>query len=123
MAVEKTCPSRTKVYVRISSRNLMHMTVSKLMELLAGKAGVLDGKFHYGIAFSGDKVEDVSTDLIRHGFNYAGLTCGNSELQVARREQKCTQCAIHIKLNVDMPMLNVQFSLFIPCSGQRWKPL
>ena len=55
------------------------MTVGKLMELLAGKAGVLDGKFHYGTAFSGDKVEDVSADLIRHGFNYAGkdyLTSG-----------------------------------------------
>ena len=24
------------------------MTVGKLMELLGGKAGVLDGKFHYG---------------------------------------------------------------------------
>ena len=55
------------------------MTVGKLMELLAGKAGVLDGKFHYGTAFGGDKVEDVSADLIRHGFNYAGkdyLTSG-----------------------------------------------
>ena len=55
------------------------MTVGKLMELLAGKAGVLAGKFHYGMAFSGDKVEDVSADLIRHGFNYAGkdyLTSG-----------------------------------------------
>ena len=48
------------------------MTVGKLIELLAGKAGVLDGKFHYGTAFGGDKVEDVSADLIRHGFNYAG---------------------------------------------------
>lgn len=55
------------------------MTVGKLMELLAGKAGVLDGKFHYGTAFGGDKVEDLSADLIRHGFNYAGkdyLTSG-----------------------------------------------
>ena len=48
------------------------MTVGKMIELLAGKAGVLDGKFHYGTAFSGDRVEDVSADLIRHGFNYAG---------------------------------------------------
>lgn len=55
------------------------MTVGKLIELLAGKAGVLDGKFHYGTAFSGDKVADVSEDLVRHGFNYAGkdyLTSG-----------------------------------------------
>ena len=34
---------------------------------------MLDGKFHYGTAFGGDKVEDVSADLIIcHGFNYAG---------------------------------------------------
>ena len=55
------------------------MTVGKLIELLAGKAGVLDGKFHYGTAFGGDKVEDISADLIRYGFNYAGkdyLTSG-----------------------------------------------
>lgn len=55
------------------------MTVGKLIELLAGKAGVLDGKFHYGTAFGGDKVADVSEDLIRNGFNYAGkdyLTSG-----------------------------------------------
>ncbi|GAB1598909.1 DNA-directed RNA polymerase III subunit RPC2-like [Argonauta hians] len=48
------------------------MTVGKLMELLGGKAGVLDGKFHYGTAFGGDKVVDLSEDLIRHGFNYQG---------------------------------------------------
>ena len=74
------------------------MTVGKLMELLAGKAGVLDGKFHYGTAFSGDKVEDVSADLIRHGFNYAGkdyLTSGIT----GRLWQKCTiqmfPCSLH----------------------------
>ena len=48
------------------------MTVGKLIELLAGKAGVLDGCFHYGTAFGGSKVEDVSQDLIRYGFNYLG---------------------------------------------------
>ena len=48
------------------------MTVGKLIELLAGKAGVLEGKLHYGTAFGGDKVVDVGADLIRHGFNYAG---------------------------------------------------
>ena len=65
------------------------MMVGKLMKLLVGKAGVLDGKFHYGTAFSGDKVEDVSADLIRHGFNYAGkdyLTTGIT----CRLWQKCT---------------------------------
>ncbi|XP_064629058.1 DNA-directed RNA polymerase III subunit RPC2-like [Lineus longissimus] len=48
------------------------MTVGKLIELMAGKAGVLDGKFHYGTAFGGDRVQDLSEDLIRHGFNYLG---------------------------------------------------
>lgn len=55
------------------------MTVGKLIELLAGKAGVLDGGFRYGTAFGGDKVADISEDLVRHGFNYAGkdyLTSG-----------------------------------------------
>lgn len=31
------------------------MKVGKLIELLAGKAGVIDGKFHYGTVFGGDK--------------------------------------------------------------------
>ncbi|XP_061415849.1 DNA-directed RNA polymerase III subunit RPC2 [Lethenteron reissneri] len=48
------------------------MTVGKLMELLAGKAGVLDGRFHYGTAFGGSRVRDVCEDLIRHGYNYQG---------------------------------------------------
>ena len=48
------------------------MTVGKLIELLAGKAGVLDGRFHYGTAFGGSKVSDVSADLVKHGFNYLG---------------------------------------------------
>lgn len=46
--------------------------VGKLIELLAGKAGVLDGRFHYGTAFGGSKVKDVCEDLIRHGYNYLG---------------------------------------------------
>ncbi|CAH1244351.1 POLR3B [Branchiostoma lanceolatum] len=55
------------------------MTVGKLMELLAGKAGVLEGKFHYGTAFGGSKVADVCEELAQHGFNYQGkdyLTSG-----------------------------------------------
>lgn len=51
-----------------------HLTpqVGKLIELLAGKAGVLDGRFHYGTAFGGSKVKDVCEDLVRHGYNYLG---------------------------------------------------
>jgi DNA-directed RNA polymerase III subunit RPC2 len=55
------------------------MTVGKLMELLGGKAGVLKGKFHYGTAFGGSKVADISQELIEAGFNYQGkdsLTSG-----------------------------------------------
>lgn len=48
------------------------MTVGKLMELMAGKAGVLEGHFGYGTAFGGDKVEDVCGALVDHGFNYSG---------------------------------------------------
>uniref|UniRef100_A0A671KAP0 DNA-directed RNA polymerase n=1 Tax=Sinocyclocheilus anshuiensis TaxID=1608454 RepID=A0A671KAP0_9TELE len=48
------------------------MTVGKLIELLAGKAGVLDGRFHYCTAFGGSKVKDVCEDLIRYGYNYQG---------------------------------------------------
>ncbi|XP_074031001.1 RNA polymerase III subunit RpIII128 isoform X2 [Leptinotarsa decemlineata] len=48
------------------------MTVGKLIELLSGKAGLLEGKFHYGTAFGGSKVSDVSEELANHGFNYLG---------------------------------------------------
>ncbi|KAI0052502.1 beta and beta-prime subunits of DNA dependent RNA-polymerase [Auriscalpium vulgare] len=55
------------------------MTVGKMIELLAGKAGVLAGKLQYGTAFGGSKVEDMSRILIENGFSYAGkdmLTSG-----------------------------------------------
>ncbi|KAI8070852.1 DNA-directed RNA polymerase III subunit RPC2 [Gongronella butleri] len=48
------------------------MTVGKMIELLAGKAGVLAGKLQYGTAFGGSKVEDMSRILIENGFNYSG---------------------------------------------------
>ncbi|KAG8908842.1 DNA-directed RNA polymerase III core subunit ret1 [Tulasnella sp. 403] len=63
------------------------MTVGKMIELLAGKAGVLTGKLQYGTAFGGSKVEDMSRILIECGFNYAGkdsLTSGiTGEVQEA----------------------------------------
>lgn len=55
------------------------MTVGKLMELLGGKAGLLEGKFHYGTAFGGSKVSDICEELVKHGYNYLGkdiLTSG-----------------------------------------------
>jgi hypothetical protein len=50
-----------------------------MIELLAGKAGVLKGKLQYGTAFGGSKVEDMCQILTEAGFNYAGkdmLTSG-----------------------------------------------
>ena len=55
------------------------MTVGKMIELIAGKAGVLDGKRRYGTAFGGDKAADVSAALVEQGYHYAGkeyLTSG-----------------------------------------------
>ena len=48
------------------------MTVGKMIELLAGKAGVLTGELQYGTAFSGSKVEDMGRILVEHGYNYHG---------------------------------------------------
>ena len=50
-----------------------------MLELISGKAGVLAGKFEYGTAFGGSKVEDMSRVLVENGYNYAGkdyLTSG-----------------------------------------------
>ncbi len=55
------------------------MTVGKMLELVAGKAGVLSGKLQYGTAFGGSKVEDMADILIGKGFSYSGkdfLTSG-----------------------------------------------
>ncbi|KAL8712833.1 MAG: hypothetical protein Q9220_003041 [cf. Caloplaca sp. 1 TL-2023] len=48
------------------------MTVGKMLELVAGKAGVLAGEFEYGTAFGGSKVEDMGNILIKNGFSYSG---------------------------------------------------
>ena len=61
------------------------MTVGKLIELLAGKAGLMEGKLKYGTAFGGDKVLDVSKILIDHGYSYSGkdmLTSGVTGEQI-----------------------------------------
>ncbi|PWN26316.1 beta and beta-prime subunits of DNA dependent RNA-polymerase [Jaminaea rosea] len=55
------------------------MTVGKMIELLAGKAGVISGSLQYGTAFGGSKVEDMSRLLIEAGYSYGGkdfLTSG-----------------------------------------------
>lgn len=48
------------------------MTVGKMLELVSGKAGVLNGTLEYGTAFGGSKVEDMGDILISHGFSYSG---------------------------------------------------
>lgn len=57
------------------------MTVGKLIELIAGKSALLDGKFKYGTAFAGDRVDDIGKILTKNGFSltgkdflYSGLT-------------------------------------------------
>jgi DNA-directed RNA polymerase III subunit RPC2 len=55
------------------------MTVGKMIELIAGKAGVMDGVRRYGSAFGGDPVSQCSAALVQAGFHYAGkeyLTSG-----------------------------------------------
>lgn len=48
------------------------MTVGKMLELLSGKAGVLNGTLEYGTAFGGSKVDDMSKILVDNGFSYSG---------------------------------------------------
>ena len=48
------------------------MTVGKMLELLAGKGGVLEGKQAYGTVFGGTPRDDVCKQLIKHGFNPSG---------------------------------------------------
>ena len=55
------------------------MTVGKMIELIAGKAGVLDGVRRYGSAFGGDPVASCSAALVTAGYHYGGkeiLTSG-----------------------------------------------
>ena len=48
------------------------MTVGKMLELVAGKAGVMTGQLQYGTAFGGSSVEDMGEILISNGFSYSG---------------------------------------------------
>ena len=55
------------------------MTVGKMIELIGGKAGVLDGYRRYGTAFGGDSATSISQALVAHGYHYGGkemLTSG-----------------------------------------------
>lgn len=48
------------------------MTVGKMIELISGKAGVLNGSLEYGTCFGGSKLEEMSKILVDNGFNYSG---------------------------------------------------
>jgi DNA-directed RNA polymerase III subunit RPC2 len=48
------------------------MTVGKMIELISGKAGVLNGSLEYGTCFGGSDLEDMSKILVEKGFNYSG---------------------------------------------------
>ncbi|QHS76302.1 DNA-directed RNA polymerase III core subunit RET1 [Saccharomyces paradoxus] len=48
------------------------MTVGKMIELISGKAGVLNGTLEYGTCFGGSKLEEMSKILVDQGFNYSG---------------------------------------------------
>ncbi|KAM9921608.1 hypothetical protein OXX59_006394 [Metschnikowia pulcherrima] len=48
------------------------MTVGKMIELISGKAGVLNGSLEYGTCFGGSKLEEMSQILVDKGFNYSG---------------------------------------------------
>lgn len=48
------------------------MTVGKMIEFIAGKAGVFQGKFGYGTAFDGDRVDVCAKALVAAGYNYNG---------------------------------------------------
>ena len=55
------------------------MILILILIFLGGKAGVLEGKFHYGTAFGGSKVSDICEELVKNGYNYLGkdiLTSG-----------------------------------------------
>ncbi len=48
------------------------MTVGYLIELLAGKVGCLSGRVIDGTGFSGEKIEDLESELKKAGFRYDG---------------------------------------------------
>lgn len=48
------------------------MTVGKMIGLISGKAGVLEGKIEYGTCFGGSDVLEMSEVLVKHGYSYSG---------------------------------------------------
>lgn len=48
------------------------MTVGKLLELISGKAGALEGSLKYGTCFGGENAKNIGEILVRNGFSYSG---------------------------------------------------
>jgi DNA-directed RNA polymerase III subunit RPC2 len=48
------------------------MTVGKMIELISGKAGVMNGSLEYGTCFGGSKLEEMSKILVDKGYSYSG---------------------------------------------------
>ncbi|MES1918074.1 DNA-directed RNA polymerase III subunit RPC2, variant 3 [Bonamia ostreae] len=48
------------------------MTIGKLVEIIAGKVAVLEGKLKYGTAFGNEQISDTCEALLKHGYNYSG---------------------------------------------------
>lgn len=48
------------------------MTVGKMIELISGKAGVLNGTLEYGTCFGGSDLQEMSDVLVKNGFSYSG---------------------------------------------------
>ncbi|KAJ1854143.1 DNA-directed RNA polymerase III complex subunit Rpc2, partial [Coemansia sp. RSA 2703] len=48
------------------------MTVGKLMEFVASKAGAIKGELQYGTCFGGSKMEDMCRILVENGYSYTG---------------------------------------------------
>lgn len=48
------------------------MTVGKLMEFVASKAGAIHGELQYGTCFGGSKMEDMCRILVENGYSYTG---------------------------------------------------
>ncbi|KAH9410559.1 RNA polymerase Rpb2, domain 6 [Ordospora pajunii] len=54
------------------------MTVGKIIELISGKAGVLEGKIADSTAFKKNLVEETCQLLVRNGYSYSGKDCFTS---------------------------------------------
>jgi DNA-directed RNA polymerase III subunit RPC2 len=48
------------------------MTVGKILELITGKAGVMEGELKYGTAFGKDPISETNEILTKYGFSYCG---------------------------------------------------